>query len=361
MNYYFHIPFCRSKCGYCAFYSEPTMDSALFDQYLAKLKQDLDAAPWEPAETIYLGGGTPTIFDSGRLNRLFELLTQNLAPDSKTEITIEANPETLDEEKIKLIRQFANRLSLGVQSFAASHRKTLGRVCSQTALNTAIELIQEMNFPKWNIDLIYAIPGETGQDFFEDLKLAVHAGATHLSCYSLTAEEGSKLGKSFQLNEEQAAELWEAIPTQIAPDHFRRYEISNYALAGQECRHNQNVWRGGLLRGFGPGAASFDGQIRYTQVPSLAEWLAGAPPEIDEIPLPARLNEIFAVNLRTTEGWTPELWQKVPGADSWEQRQAKIRQAAAETTSEFFKITPERIALSDQGLLFWNTIAGILL
>lgn len=361
MNYYFHIPFCRSKCGYCAFYSEPSPEPGMFDAYLDKLERELDAAPLPPPDTVYLGGGTPTLFDPARLERLFRLIRQKLAPKAGTEISIEANPETLDRGKIRLIRGFANRISLGVQSFSAEHRRTLGRDCTQRALQYAIDLIREAKFPEWNIDLIYAIPGATRRDFFNDLATAARAGAPHISCYSLTPEEGARLCDRLQPDEEEAATLWEAIPQQLAPWEFRRYEISNYALPGHECRHNVNVWRGGLLRGFGPAAASFDGALRYTQAASLTEWLAGAPPELDEIPGAARLNEIFAVNLRTASGWTPHLWSRVPGADGWEARLRLARSAAKETSPEFFDISPGRITLSSSGLLFWNTIAEVLL
>ena len=116
-----------------------------------------------------------------------------------------------------------------------------------------------------------------------------------------------------------------------------------------------------LASAFGPAAASFDGALRYAQAASLTEWLAGAPPELDEIPGAARLNEIFAVNLRTTSGWTPHLWSRVPGADGGEARLRLVRSAAKEPSPEFFDISPGRITLSSSGLLFWNTIAEVLL
>ena len=140
-----------------------------------------------------------------------------------------------------------------------------------------------------------------------------------------------------------------------------RYEISNYAKSGGECRHNLNVWRGGRLRGFGPSAAGFDGVRRTIEPASLAAWLRGDPPEVDEIPPEERLNEIFAVNLRTVRGWTPELWSGVPNADPWESRLAVAQRAAAETFPEWFDISPERITLTNSGLLFWNSVAETIL
>ena len=358
MNYYFHVPICRSKCGYCAFYSEPAPGEELLDAYLDRLEQELDSfKPQEPCETLYLGGGTPTLFDDRRLERLLAMITRTLAPPPDAEISIEANPETLTAAKVALLRSFANRLSLGVQSFDSRLRGTLGRDCSQAALERALDLVATAKFPHWNCDLIYAIPGQDGEAFRRDLYSAVALGIDHLSCYSLTPEEGARLADSLLPDEEESERMWK-----IANGcGLTRYEISNYAKSGGECRHNLNVWRGGRLRGFGPSAAGFDGVRRTIEPASLAAWLRGDPPEVDEIPPEERLNEIFAVNLRTVRGWTPELWSGVPNADPWESRLAVAQRAAAETFPEWFDISPERITLTNSGLLFWNSVAETIL
>ncbi|MPM61511.1 Oxygen-independent coproporphyrinogen-III oxidase-like protein [bioreactor metagenome] len=285
------------------------------------------------------------------------MIRRHLQPEQGTEISIESNPETLTEAKVRLIRGFATRLSLGVQSFDAALRKTLGRDCSQPALERAAEWIAAARFPHWNCDLIYAIPGQTPDGFASDLDRAAALGVDHLPCYNLTPEEGALLADSLIPNEDAATRMWE-LAGQCA---FPRYEISNYARPGCECRHNLNVWRGGLLAGFGPAAAGFDGRVRRLEPASLGSWLRGEPPEIDEIPAGERRNEIFAVNLRTVAGWTPELWANVPGADSWASRLRAARRAEAETSPEWFDISPERITLSASGLLFWNSVAEVLL
>lgn len=359
MNYYIHVPFCRSKCGYCAFYSEPSPSGEAEDAYLDRLETLMERreASAGPCETVYLGGGTPTLLSEARLERLFSMIRKHLRPDEMTELSIESNPETLTESKVRLIRSFATRLSLGVQSFDAALRKTLGRDCSPQALEQAAGWIAAAGFPHWNCDLIYAIPGQTAEDFSADLRRAESLGVDHLSCYSLTPEEGALLAGSLIPDENDAARMWEL----AGRSGLSRYEISNYAIPGGECRHNLNVWRGGLLTGFGPAAAGFDGRVRRIEPASLDGWLRGDPPELDEIPPGERLNEIFAVNLRTVAGWTPELWAKVPGADSWASRLSIARRAEAETSPEWFDISPERITLSDLGLLFWNSVAEELL
>lgn len=362
MNYYFHLPFCRSKCGYCAFYSESGAPESLMDAYLDELEKRLDrAGPLPPPRTIYLGGGTPTALSNARLRRLFAMIFRALRPGNDCEISIEANPETLDEEKVSLLRENVTRISLGVQSFSAGLRRTLGRKCGDDALERAIRSTRTAGFRHWNIDLIYGIPGETPAMWRDDLRRAADCGIDHLSCYSLTPEEGSRLGGTLAADDEMACDMYEAIPDMIAPYGMRRYEISNYARPGSECRHNVNIWRGGLLRGFGPSASGFDGRDRMTECADLRKWLAGAPPELDKIPQRHRLDEIFAVNLRTVDGWTPELWRSVPAADSWEERLDTARRAGANMPCAWWKITPGRIKLSEEGRCFWNTIAETIL
>lgn len=362
MNYYFHLPFCRSKCGYCAFYSEPSPDQESITRCLDRFEEELSAfVPRERCETVYLGGGTPTLLSEAELERLFTLIDRRLHPDASTEISIEANPETLDKGKVQLLRGFATRLSLGIQSFHPEFRRTLGRDSSQKAVEQAIELVAAAEFPHWNLDLIYAIPGQSAAAFRDDLERAVQLPIDHLSCYSLTPEEGARLSDELIPDDDEAARIWQETGEFLAGEGFRRYEISNYARTGGECRHNCNVWRGGLLRGFGPAAASFDGTKRFIQAEPLTAWLAGTPPETDEIPPAARRNEIFAINLRTADGWTPELWAMTPDADPWEMRLAAARRAASETSPEFFDISRNRVILTGRGLLFWNTIAEAII
>ena len=195
----------------------------------------------------------------------------------------------------------------------------------------------------------------------KELERAVKLGCDHISCYNLTPEEGAALASELVPDEEDSARMWQMAGEILSSYGFCRYEISNYARPGCGCRHNVNIWRGGLLIGIGPAAAGFDGRKRIIQPESLTRWLAGEAPETDELSIPDRLNEIFAVNLRTVNGWTPDLWQNVPYADSWQNRQRLISDVMKKTSEKFFDISPERITLSPDGLLFWNTIAESLI
>lgn len=329
----------------------------MVDAWLSRLESVIIP---ECLSTLYIGGGTPTMLDEDQLARFIGILCDKFTFLPGCERSIEANPETLSEKKVNLLRSFFTRISLGIQSFDPELRKKIGRNCSCQALQTAIDLIKDADFPHWNCDLIYSLPDEKSADWERDLHLAAQTGADHISCYSLTPERSAILGREFSVDDEREAEMYLLSEKILLAYGIRRYEVSNYARAGAECQHNLSVWRGGLLRGYGPSAADFDGVDRHIEVESLEKWLNGDAPETDHIDHPARLNEIFAVNLRTVAGWSRELWSRVNGADKWENR-LDIAGKAAEIYPECLQITGNEIKLSPKGLLFWNEIAAELL
>ena len=357
MNCYIHVPFCASKCGYCAFYSEAGAQMAQMDAYLDHLEKVIIP---ENLTTLYVGGGTPTYLDCDRLSRLIEILRSKFSFFPDAEKSIEANPETLTGEKVAILRSFFTRISVGIQSFDAVLRQKIGRQCSSEALERALTLVREADFKHWNCDLIYSLPDENLSQWENDLHLAAGCGADHVSCYSLTPERSALLGQDFDVDDEREKIMFDKAQEVLSSYGINRYEVSNYAREDAWCQHNLNVWRGGLLRGYGPAAADFDGVDRHIEVESLDKWLVGVAPETDAISPGKRLNEIFAVNLRTLSGWTPELWQKVPGADSWKKR-LDVAQKSAMRNPGCWQIGAESIRLSNQGLLWWNDIASDLL
>jgi oxygen-independent coproporphyrinogen-3 oxidase len=360
MNCYIHVPFCLSKCGYCAFYSEACSDDQQHRIYLEHLEQQLSAAMLPRLETLYVGGGTPTALSVESLKRLLEILHRHLDFFPGAELSIEANPETLTWEKVQLLRSYFTRISVGVQSFDAVLRTSIGRRCSDQALDDALKLVKEAAFPHWNVDLMYALPGESLENWENDLRLAAGCGADHISCYSLTPESDAVMGSEFTEDDEREAVMFEMAEKILSGYGINRYEISNYARNGCECRHNQNVWRGGILYGFGPSAADFDGKCRHIAPASVKKWLNNEPSEVDKIPWKQRLNEIFAVNLRTVYGWDKTTWENLPGADEWENRQ-KIASFLQKKYPGALTITPDRIKLSATGILYWNNIAEEIL
>lgn len=360
MNFYIHVPFCRSKCGYCAFYSETACTDDVIEAYLDKLCRQLSQHRGEVAETLYIGGGTPTLLSAKQLKRLTDMVAESLVFADGAEKSIECNPETLDGEKLELLSGFFTRISVGVQSFDPALRQTIGRRCSQEKLLDVLDMVAQSGFKHWNCDLIYALPGQSAEAWQEELCQVAEYGVDHVSCYALTAEEEAALGFELVEDDDRAEAFYHMAAEVLAKYGIRRYEISNYAVPGGECQHNLRVWRGEKLIGFGPSAAGFDGMARNIETPSLGGWLAGDAAEKDVITSEARLNEIFAVNLRTVAGWHRTMWENLPGADAWEKRLVAAR-LAAECMPGCFEIDDDSIKLSDRGRLFWNDAAAELL
>lgn len=357
MNYYIHVPFCRSKCGYCAFYSEVCNDEQLIESYLKKLISDMAVAPLPRAHTVYIGGGTPTLLSSSQLVRLLDAVQHYLSPLPGCEISVESNPETLTHDKISVLKEHITRISLGVQSFDSNLRKTLGRKCSDSALKNALSLIRNAEFDHFNCDLIYAVPGESMAQWKNDLDMVVSSGVDHVSCYNLTCEEQSLLGGTFIIDDDMAKEMYDMAQSCLCCSGIERYEISNYAVHGSECRHNINVWKGQQLISFGPAAAGFDGVNRIINIEETNKWLAGEQPETDILSAEARCREIFAVNLRTVNGWNKKIWDEAGFAVSWTEMHKIFTSAMESVPEEFYIIDRQSVRLSSTGLLYWNDIA----
>lgn len=307
---YVHVPFCSSKCGYCAFHSIPNPDADVVNSYFKKLKKEFERERETTGylKSFFIGGGTPGYLSAANLERLFVLIRNNFLFSKKAEITIECNPESLTKEKIKIIEGFANRVSLGIQSFNETHRKTLGRTGDIRKVHEAIEILRDSKINDISCDIIYGIPGQSVKDFEEDVCAIInHNIFSHFSAYSLTFEENSEINDSYSEEEKSdfetiSAEMWELIPEIIKNTGFRRYEVSNYSLKGKVCKHNVDIWFGGKYLGFGPASSSFDGNVRWTQR-TLPEWLREEPAIYDRISEKERMNEIFIMGLRTIFGW----------------------------------------------------------
>ncbi len=367
-NLYIHVPFCRSKCAYCAFYSLENASPEKMEQWLDQLSHHLEAAlpDCEAFRSIYIGGGTPTLLPASLLKRLFGRIRAlaDILPDA--EISMECNPGTLTEAKAEAAAGFVNRVSMGVQSFRPDNLRRIGRRSGDLrSVSPAFSLWRSVGIRNIGIDLIYAIPGQTLEEWTDDLEQAAALKPDHLSAYSLSLEEGSRLSSLFRKNAEMfpddaaAADMWEAAgDILLSKAGLPRYEISNYASSSRECRHNQNVWHGDTLLGLGPAAASFDGTLRFTQPSSLSRWLSGAAPENDPLPKEKRAREIFVMGLRTLRGWRAEEFRDASGGITWDCFARDIERCANDGLLE---LSSDTVRPTHKGLLFWNTLAGELI
>jgi oxygen-independent coproporphyrinogen-3 oxidase len=309
---YLHIPFCLSKCRYCAFNSQPlppggcgrvpASAGALVHDYLEALRRELQlAAPAIPAgeslRSIYFGGGTPTILDPSCLCSLLSLSKRFFKWDESIEITVEANPATVTRAGLaKLRRAGVNRLSLGAQSFAASELQLLGRVHGAADIDAACRDARAAGFANLSLDLIYGLPGQTVDGWRENLQRALDLHPEHLSAYGLKLEEGTPLaedvaaGRLPEGNEEEGVAMWYETQRLTSAAGFERYEISNYAPPGRESRHNLAYWLNQPYLALGAGASGHVPAMRAQEsVVSSQEsgarrrdWRSQSQPESDD-------------------------------------------------------------------------------
>lgn len=277
---YLHIPFCAHKCGYCDFASVAGQDE-LADRYLAALgteiSRSLDTKP--AVDTIFVGGGTPTRLTTRQLDRFFEMTKAHFSLTSGGEWTVEANPGTLDAEKVRLMKQAGvTRVSLGAQSFDTAALASLERNHQPADVFRSVDLIREAGLD-WSLDLIFAAPRTTLAVWQNDLKTVLALGPRHLSCYGLIFEKGTALWKQLQaglvqpVDEDVEAEMYQATMETLAASGLIHYEISNYAVPGFECRHNLVYWANDAYYGFGLGAARYVNGVRATNIRDLPAYI----------------------------------------------------------------------------------------
>lgn len=312
---YVHIPFCETKCPYCDFNSF-AIDGRDVDGYLDALRREMDArgVPRHPP-TLFIGGGTPTVVSPAQLARYLDDLLARLAPDPGREFTVEANPGSLTAEKVAVLAaRGVNRVSLGAQSLFARHLATLGRVHSVGEIEEAVALVRDGGIEQISLDFIYAVPGMTRREWATTLDRALAWNPDHLSCYALTFEPGTEFfarrnaGRLRQADEESELAMFRFTERRLRAAGFRRYEISNFARPGRECRHNLNYWRNGGYAGFGAGAFSYLDGVRTGNERHLARYAEAVQARGDatvfreQLAGEAGAREMVALGLRTAEG-----------------------------------------------------------
>ena len=321
LGLYIHIPFCKQKCAYCDFYSLPDCDEERMDGYTEALCAHLaELAPYAAgylADTVYLGGGTPSCLGERRLTRILKTVLKKYNVARDAEITLEANPDSAGDWKaLKLLRKAGfNRISLGMQSACGEELREIGRVHTADQTAAAVESARKAGFQNLSLDLIYGLPRQTQEHWRENLSAAVALGPEHLSCYGLKVEEGTPLfarGAEAELPGDDAqAEMYLYAVDYLASRGYKQYEISNFAKEGFASRHNLKYWTLGEYMGFGPGAHSDLGGARYAYEKDLEGYIRGVREqgpllsESDRIPPMDRDIEYLMLGLRTVYGLDP--------------------------------------------------------
>ena len=267
LGLYLHVPFCRSKCGYCDFFSVAPPDAAWLERYPELLLRQLELAQphWRgPVTSVFFGGGTPSLLPAAAVGRLLAAIAARLGLTAAAEITLEANPGTVDERVLGEMRAAGvNRLSLGLQTLDDTGLRSLGRQHTAAQGLAALAAARSAGFDNLSADLIYGLPGETAAGLDAICARLLRVAPEHLSCYALTVEEGTPLaaaqgrGELLLPDEEQVAERYRQLDATLTAAGYRHYEISNFARPGRECRHNLATWQRRPYLGLGAGAHSF--------------------------------------------------------------------------------------------------------
>ncbi|MGC6455020.1 MAG: radical SAM family heme chaperone HemW [Coraliomargaritaceae bacterium] len=277
LGVYCHVPFCASTCDFCAFYQEKPRREEL-DRYLECMELEFRLLPPDrPVETVFWGGGTPGLLPAKDLDRLGHAMLEQLMTAPK-EWTVEMAPSAVKADKLAVLRDLGvTRISMGVQSFDASLLEGLGRLHRPQQIYTAWERIVEADFPQNNLDLMFALPGQTLAQWESDIDQAVHLGPSHISTYCLTFEEDTalyvKLSKGeLKIDESRELEFYERGWESLQAHGYAQYEVSNFCRPDRECTHNVNTWQMGEWIGYGPSAASQYKGERFQRCASLESW-----------------------------------------------------------------------------------------
>lgn len=370
MMIYVHIPFCRQKCIYCAFYSVPVVNDCRIERYIGYLCREIASRKDEQenakVKTLYFGGGTPSLLQLFDLKVVTDCLSENFDLSDLQEFTIEANPEQLTEDYLGGLKRLGiNRLSIGVQSFDDADLKMLNRRHTAKQAVEAVKTARSAGFSNVSIDLIYGLPGSKSWE--KNLDIVKSLDVQHLSCYSLTLEEGTILdklaakGKISLPCDEETLNQYGYLLQWAENNGFRQYEISNFCKPGFRSKHNSGYWNGTCYLGFGAAAHSFDGRQRrwnFSDVEKYAKAIEEGSrySDCEELTRKMRFNEYIMTALRTDEGVKRSVLEEnfpdfLPELHS--QMQKFVNQGLLEITADGFRAT-------GKGLLFADGIAGEL-
>lgn len=367
---YLHIPFCKQACHYCDFHFSTQMarKEEMIQAICKEIALQKNYLQNKTLQSVYLGGGTPSLLNLQDLERIFEQIQCFFTITPQTEITLEANPDDLSREKLQILQKIGiNRLSIGVQSFHQPHLLFLHRSHDAQQAEDCVKTAQDLGFSNITIDLMYAIPAENHQIWEKDLQKALSLGIPHLSAYCLTIEPRTVFGKKLEkrkmqpIDENFARQQMQILMNTLKSAGFEHYEISNFAQKGFYSKHNSNYWLGAEYLGIGASAHSYNGISRQYNIADnkryVAEIFAGKIPAVIELLLPQdKLNEYLLTSLRTQWGAEKSKLQRLC-SDFFYKNQEMLQKFEKQN---LIYQDNAKIYLTDEGKFFADQIAADL-
>ena len=373
LGIYIHVPFCRSKCQYCDFYSVTTKEDRWLDGYQNAICTHIrEAGPLAPdyvVDTIYFGGGTPSFFGADGMAAILNTIRKAFRVSNTAEITFEANPDSVSDRLLRRLRSEGfNRVSLGIQCDNDEILKKLGRPHTYQQAVTAVQRIRKFGFKNLSVDLMYGLPGQSLPDWERTLTNVLKLQPEHISCYGLKVEEGTPLYEYQEYcnlaDDDTQADMYLSAIEILRQHGYRQYEISNFCRKGNVSRHNLKYWNGEPYLGFGPNASSDFGGSRFTIVRDLKGYIDGIRhggqvlQEVQQIASRERAGEYLMMRLRTVSGIDPKEYERrflLPFAPLEEKMMVFKEQALA------IKTYDGRWHLTPKGFLLSNSIISDLL
>ena len=368
---YIHVPFCLSKCHYCDFCSVQRADEATREQYVIRLCEEIalfadkigENGDIPVADTVYLGGGTPSLLSPEQIGRILETVDRRFGIERDAEVTIETNPKSVDQSKLRNIRKGGvNRLSIGMQSVHDNELKALGRIHSFADFKTTLSDARDAGFENVSADLMCGIPLQTRESFVRSVETLASLDPEHISCYALTVEDGTNFGRrrdSLVLpDEDSVADMYSDMAEILKIHGYSRYEISNFSKPGRESRHNLKYWMTDSYLGFGPAAHSYFGGKRFAHSRDIGAYLRGESIIIDveDISLKTAENEYVMLGMRLARGIDRRDFKRRFEGELLEELPAILKYAP-----EYVSIDADRVAFTEKGMMVSNFILSDIL
>lgn len=365
ISLYIHIPFCIRKCLYCDFPSFSGMES-VFDDYVRMLCREIDETYSDyrgmEVKSIFVGGGTPSVLPPALLGRISDKIFSRFDVDSRAEITIETNPGTLDAKKLAEMKSmYFNRLSMGLQAWQDRLLKKLGRIHTADEFETNFLQARDAGFKNINVDLMFALPAQSLDDWQETLEKVIKLRPEHISAYSLIIEEGTPFfdmfdrGELKETDEETDRKMYYLAKEMLSDKGYKQYEISNFAKEGFECYHNKVYWRTEEYQGFGLGAHSYSDGVRFHNTYDMKEYLRGEGLRLDKefLSIEEKQEEFMFMGLRMNEGVSEAEFMRRFGESMDSVYGDEIKELISE---ELLVKKGGRLSLTDRGVDISNSV-----